>query len=98
MSATWRHEHGLEPLEAVRRLTALAGAKGASTTVGADGLGGEVEQSTPFGKARARWRSLPGAIEIELLESPAFVPVGMIERALRDGLTRVLGTTDSGSP
>ena len=96
MNKQWRHEHGLDAQEAARRLTALAKEKGVSMNLEPDGLGGEVAQDTPFGKARARWRSLPGVLEIELIEKPAFVPLGMIERPLREGLTRVLGSTEQG--
>lgn len=91
MSTRWRHEHPLAADEAARRLKALAAEKGVATTEDADGLGGLVAKDTPFGPARARWRSVAGAIEVELVEAPAFVPSSMIERALRDGLARVLG-------
>ncbi|TAJ02413.1 MAG: hypothetical protein EPO68_18145 [Planctomycetota bacterium] len=91
MSAMWRHEHPLAVDEAARRLKALAVEKGVATSDDADGLGGVVAKDTPFGPAKARWRSVSGAIEVELVEAPAFVPSSMIERALRDGLTRVLG-------
>lgn len=93
MSTTWRHAHPLAAAEAARRLKALAAKKGVAATDDADGLGGVVEKDTPFGPAKARWRSLDGAVEVELVEAPAFVPSSMIERALRDGLTRVLGST-----
>lgn len=91
MSTTWRHEHPLAADEAARRLKALAAEKGVDASDDADGLGGIVAKDTPFGPAKARWRSVAGAIEVELVEAPAFVPSSMIERALRDGLTRVLG-------
>jgi hypothetical protein len=91
MSTRWRHAHALPEDEAARRLRDLAREKGVEHEPDADGLGGTIAKDTPFGPARARWRSVAGAIEVELLEAPAFVPSSMIERALRDGLTRVLG-------
>jgi hypothetical protein len=94
MSAKWRHEHPLSAAEAARRLKTLAAEKGVESNDDADGLGGVVAKDTPFGPAKARWRSLDGVVEVELVEAPAFVPSSMIERALRDGLTRVLGQRD----
>lgn len=95
MGARFQVEHALTPAEAARRMLAKAAQNAAEIQTDASGLSGEIRRNTPFGSARARWSSLPGAVEVELLERPPFLPDTLIENAVRKALLELLSGAGS---
>jgi len=57
-----------------------------------DELGGAFQKGTPLGNVSASWTVTPEAVEVRILEKPAFLPRATVTRLLEDGLVNALAT------
>ncbi len=92
MALTFSYAHDLGAEEARRRLVEEAARQGVEVLFdGADPHAGLVTASSPLGKAKARFVIRETALDIEVVQKPAFVPEGLVRRALEEGLEKLLG-------
>lgn len=82
--------HTLGAAGAAQRLRDVAAAEQLELECDADGLSGRVAKALPLGPVSARWVARESEVEVTVLEKPAFLPEGLVLRALEDGLRKVL--------
>jgi len=92
MALNFTHPHALGLAEARRRLVEESVRQGIEVLFdSADPNSGEVAAASPLGKVRARFQIREADIAVELIKKPAFVPESLVQGALEDGLTKLLG-------
>ena len=85
-----RIDHALDRAEVERRLARLCDRHDVRLTADADGSGGTIVKTTPVGPAEARYRIEDSAVLVEVTARPAFLPEGMVRRAVEDALRSAL--------
>lgn len=85
-----RIAHELAPEEAVSRVVAAAAEHGLEL-VRESPRTGTVAKVTPLGAVRGSFSAEEGALVIVVEERPAFLPEGVVRRAIEDALGGVLG-------
>lgn len=92
MALTFTHAHSLGRDEARRRLLEESVRQGVEVELDpTDPYSGEVSAASPLGKVRARFQIREADLEVSLVKKPAFVPESLVQGALVDGLTELLG-------
>jgi len=87
-----RINHELEPAEAARRIRKAAHELGLEAVEdGPQGdLLGAFRKGTPMGAVSASWQVTADAVEVKILQKPAFLPGGTVAKLLEDGLADAL--------
>lgn len=84
-----RVEHALEPAEVLARLEGLARSEDVTiTTSGANR--GSLTKATAFGQVGGEYEIEPAALVVRVVNRPAFLPEGMVQRLLEENLRQLL--------
>jgi hypothetical protein len=83
-----RVEHALAPAEVARRI----GLASAQHGVEHDAAERRLAKRTPLGRAEATYDHAPGELVLRVTERPAFLPEGMIRRAVEEKLRELLAS------